>query len=61
MFFKVELWSYVVISKVEQGLSRFIVTSTTVPIYDQTPLNNINYVVPEPLWEEPKEGSKHNE
>jgi tRNA A-37 threonylcarbamoyl transferase component Bud32 len=38
-----------------------IVTSTTVPIYDQTPPNSINSVVPEPLWAEPEEGSKHNE
>lgn len=38
-----------------------VVTSATVPIYDQTPPNSFNTVVPETLWPEPEEGSKHNE
>lgn len=38
-----------------------VVISTTVPIYDQSPPNSFNAVVPETLWPEPEEGSKHNE
>lgn len=38
-----------------------VVTSTTVPIYDQTPPNSVDTVVRETLWAEPEEESKHNE